>query len=151
MYAYIKERIQPAQRFAQERDPYFGVSGMKMNSAMIMKDDYFPSLKYGKNDADLGNYLTGTFTSHSSVGAGSNMPTATSLTVSEVFNWFNTKKWLLRISNSSLFGFGFTGFQASPGQHPCGRPDSCGSESGVRVAASQPTDLRDQRVRSDHD
>jgi hypothetical protein len=111
VYAFIKERIQPQQRFAQEKDPYFGVTGMKMNSAMIMKDDYFPSLKYGKNDPDLGNYLTSTFTSHSSVGSGSNMPTATSLTVGEVFNWFNTKKWLLRISNSSLFGFGFTGFK----------------------------------------
>jgi hypothetical protein len=111
VYAYIKERIQPQQRFAQERDPYFGVNGMKMNSAMIMKDDYFPSKKYGKNDPDLGNYLTSTFTSHSTVGSGSNMPTATTLNVNEVFNWFNTKKWLLRISNSSLFGFGFTGFK----------------------------------------
>ncbi len=111
IYAYIKERIQPQQRFAQERDPFFGVSGMKMNSAMLLKDDYFPSAKYGKNDPDLGNYLTSTFTSHSSVGTGSNMPTATTLTVGEVFAWFNTKKWLLRISNSSLFGFGFTGFK----------------------------------------
>ena len=111
VYAYIKERIQPQQRFAQERDPYFGVSGMKMNSAMIMKDDYFPSLKYGKNDPDLGNYLTANFTSHSTTGANSNMPTSTLLHPTEVFNWFNTKKWLLRISNSALYGFGFTGFK----------------------------------------
>jgi hypothetical protein len=113
VYAYIKERIQPQQRFAQERDPYFGTSGMRMNSAMIMKDDYFPSLRYGKNDPLLGNYLTSTFTSNSSTGSGSNMPTSTVLTVGEVFNWFNTKKWLLRISNSSLFGFGFTGFKVA--------------------------------------
>lgn len=111
VYAYIKERIQPQQRFAQERDPYFGASGMKMNAAMIMKDDYFPSKRYGKNDPDLGNYLTSTFTSAATVGAGSNMPTSTTLQVNEVFNWYNTKKWLLRISNSSLFGFGFTGFK----------------------------------------
>lgn len=111
VYAFIKERIQPQQRFAQERDPYFGVSGMKMNSAMIMKDDYFPSLKYGKNDPDLGNYLTANFTSHSSVGAGSNMPTSVTIQPNEVFNWYNTKKWMLRISNSALFGFGFTGFK----------------------------------------
>jgi len=109
--ASIKERIQPQQRFAQERDPYFGVNGMKMNSAMIMKDDYFPSARYGKNDPNLGSWLTSTFTSNSSVGDGSNMPTSTVLTVGEVFNWFNTKKWLLRISNSSLFGFGLTGFK----------------------------------------
>lgn len=111
VYAYIKERIQPQQRFAQERDPYFGVSGMKMNSAMIMKDDYFPSLRYGKNDPDLGSWLTSNFTSHASVGAGSNMPTGITLKPTEVFAWLNTKKWMLRISNSSLFGFGFTGFK----------------------------------------
>ena len=111
VYAFIKERIQPQQRFAQERDPYFGVSGMKMNAAMIMKDDYFPSLRYGQNQAQIGNWLTTSFTSPSTVGANSNMPTTTSCTVNEVFNWFNTKKWLLRISNSSLFGFGFTGFK----------------------------------------
>lgn len=111
VYAYIKERIQPQQRFAQERDPYWGVSGMKMNSAMIMKDDYFPSLRYGQNNPQLGNWLSASFTSASTVATGSNMPASTSLNASEVFNWYNTKKWLLRISNSSLFGFGFTGFK----------------------------------------
>lgn len=111
IYAYIKERIQPQQRFAQERDPYFGVSGMKMNSAMIMKDDYFPSKKYGKNDPNLGNYLTSTFTSPAAPGSGSNMPASTTINVNEVFVWYNTKKWLLRVSNSSLYGFGFTGFK----------------------------------------
>jgi hypothetical protein len=110
VYAYIKERIQPQQRFAQERDPYFGVSGMKMNSAMIMKDDYFPSLKYGKNDPNIGNWLTSTFSS-GTPASGSNMPASTTCTVGEVFVWYNTKKWLMRISNSSLFGFGFTGFK----------------------------------------
>lgn len=111
VYAYIKERIQPQQRFAQERDPYFGVSGMKMNSAMILKDDYFPSLRYGQNDPNLGNWLTAGFTSAATPSSFSNMPASTALTPGEVFNWFNTKKWLLRISNSSLFGFGFTGFK----------------------------------------
>lgn len=110
-YAYIKERIQPQQRFAQERDPYFGVSGMKMNSAMIMKDDYFPSVRYGKNDPDLGSYLPVAFTSPGTVGSISNMPVSTVLQPGESFLWLNTKKWLLRVSNSSLFGFGFTGFK----------------------------------------
>jgi len=110
-YAYIKERIQPQQRFAQEKDPYFGVTGMKMNSAMIMKDDYFPSVRYGKNDPDLGNYLPTSFTSPASVGSISNMPTNATIQPGESFLWLNTKKWLLRVSNSSLFGFGFTGFK----------------------------------------
>lgn len=110
VYAFIKERIQPAQRFAQERDPYFGVSGMRMNSAMILKDDYFPSLKFGQNNPDLGNYLTSTFTSPGTVGVGSNMPTSTSLTVGEVLAMFNTRKWLFRISDDPEYGGGFSGF-----------------------------------------
>jgi hypothetical protein len=36
--AYIKERMQPQQRFAQEKDPVWGVSGFRFNSAMILKD-----------------------------------------------------------------------------------------------------------------
>ena len=110
VYAFIKERIQPAQRFTQEKDPYFGVTGMRMNSAILLKDDYFPSLRYGANDPDLGNYLTSSFTSPATVGATSNMPTSTSLTVGEVFAWFNTSKWLFRVSDSREFGFGFSGF-----------------------------------------
>jgi hypothetical protein len=110
VYAFIKERIQPQQRFAQERDPYFGCSGMRHNSAMILKDDYFPSLKFGQNDPDLGNWLTGTFTSPGTVGTGSNMPTATLLTVGEVLAMFNTRKWLFRISDDPEYGFGFSGF-----------------------------------------
>jgi hypothetical protein len=110
VYAFIKERIQPQQRFAQERDPYFGCSGMRHNSAMILKDDYFPSLKFGQNDPDIGNWLTGTFTSPGTVGTGSNMPTSTLLTVGEVLAMFNTRKWLFRISDDPEYGFGFSGF-----------------------------------------
>jgi hypothetical protein len=110
VYAFIKERIQPQQRFGQERDPYFGVSGMKMNSAMILKDDYFPSTKFGKNDPDLGNYLAGTYTSPGTVGTGSNMPTSQTLTVGEVLCMFNTRKWLFRISDDPEYGGGFSGF-----------------------------------------
>jgi hypothetical protein len=110
LYAYIKERIQPQQRFSQERDPFFGVSGMRHNSAMILKDDYFPSLKFGVNNPDLGNYLTSSFTSPAAVGTQSNMPTQTVCTVGEVLAMFNTKKWLFRISDDPEYGFGFSGF-----------------------------------------
>jgi hypothetical protein len=111
--AFVKERIQPQQRFSQERDPYFGASGFKMNSAMVLKDDYFPSATYGEARQG-GNFLTSSFTSPGTVGATSNMPTSTALTVGELFCWFNTDKWIFRVSNSRLFGFGWTGFK--PGQ-----------------------------------
>lgn len=107
----IKERMQPQQRFAQEKDPDFGLHGFRFNNALILKDDLFPSLKYGSARGNGGSFLTSTFTSPAAVGANSNMPTSTSCTVGEVFAWFNTNSWALRISDSARFGFGFTGFK----------------------------------------
>jgi hypothetical protein len=107
-YAFVKERIQPQQRFAQERDPYWGVSGMRINSAMFLKDDYFPSTKFGTNDPDLGNYLASTFSAVA--GAKGNQPVTGTITVGEVLCMFNTRKWLFRVSDDPEFGFGFSGF-----------------------------------------
>ncbi len=112
VYAGIKNRIQPAQRFAQERDPYFGVAGMKMNNATILKDDYAPSLRYGQNHAILGNYLTSTFVVPATVTTDSSLPVAgTTATVGEVFHWINSSKHVFYIAEDPLFGFGFTGFK----------------------------------------
>jgi hypothetical protein len=103
--------MQTQQRFQQERDPIWGVTGFRFNNAMILKDDYFPSLKYGVNDPDLGNYLTGTFdTTGMAPSCKVGFPANTVCTVGEVFCWFNTKKWLFRVSNSRVYGFGFSGF-----------------------------------------
>lgn len=110
-YALIKERMQVQQRFAQEKDPYWGVNGLRFNSAMVLKDDYFPSLKYGVNDPNLGNYLTGTFVVPADVSALSGLPeVGTTVTVGEVFCWFNTKNILQRITDDAEYGFGFSGF-----------------------------------------
>ena len=106
----VKERMQPQQRFTQERDPYFGASGFRFNNAMILKDDLFPSLRYGQS-RPTGSFLTADFTSPGTVGANSNMPTTTTIKAAEVFCWFNTNTWALRISDSPRFGFGFTGFK----------------------------------------
>lgn len=107
--AYMKERLQNQQRFAQEKDPVWGVTGFRFNNALILKDDYFPSTKYGKNDADLGNFLAATFTS-GTPASGSNMPAQTVCTVGEVFCWFNTAKWLFRVADDPEYGFGWSGF-----------------------------------------
>jgi hypothetical protein len=77
---------------------------------MVMKDDYFPSLRYGKNDPILGNYLTSTFTSPSSPASSSNMPGSTVCTVGEVFCFFNTFDFLFRVTDNEEYGFGFSGF-----------------------------------------
>lgn len=116
-YAYGKEHIQIQQRFAQEKDPVWGASGWRFNSAMVLKDDYFPSLKYGVNDPNLGNYLTSTFVSPGTTANGgtaaaaSNLPVSgTTTVVGEVVVMFNTKYIYLRISDDPEYGYGFSGF-----------------------------------------
>lgn len=108
--AYIKEKMVVQQRFQQERDPVWGVTGFRLNNAMVLKDDYFPSLRYGQNDPILGNWLTSTFTSPASPSAQSGLPVSTVCTVGEVFCFFNTFDWLFRITDDELYGFGFSGF-----------------------------------------
>lgn len=110
-YAYMKERIQVQQRFNQERDPLWGVNGFRFNSAMVLKDDYFPSLKYGADDPDLGNYLTSTFVVPAGASSRSNLPVqGTTVTVGEVITMFNTKQMLFRLTDDPEYGFGFSGF-----------------------------------------
>jgi len=108
--AYIKEKLVVQQRFQQERDPVWGVTGFRFNNAMILKDDYFPSLRYGKNDPILGNYLTANFTSAAAPAAASNLPANKVCTPGEVFCFFNTFDELFRVTDSEEFGFGFGGF-----------------------------------------
>jgi hypothetical protein len=108
--AYIKEKMVVQQRFQQERDPVWGVTGFRLNNAMILKDDYFPSLRYGRNDPILGNYLTSSFTSSAAPASASNLPAATTIQVGEVFCFFNTFDWLFRVTDNEEFGFGFSGF-----------------------------------------
>jgi hypothetical protein len=117
LYAYIKEKIQPQQRFAQERDPFWGTDGMRINSAMFLADEYFPSLKFGANDPDLGNYLTGTFTSPGTTANGGTAAAASNLPpsgipvqVGEVMAMFRMADFLLRIPDNPVYGWGFSGF-----------------------------------------
>lgn len=109
--AYIKEKLVVSQRFAQEKDPVWGVMGFRLNNAMVLKDDYFPSLRYGKADPVLGSNLTGTFAVPATATAASGLPVAaTVVTVGEVFCLFNTFDWLFRVTDNEEFGFGFSGF-----------------------------------------
>lgn len=108
--AYIKEKMVVQQRFQQERDPVWGVTGFRLNNAMILKDDYFPSLRYGQTHAVLGSNLTGTIAIGASPSAGSGLPANTTVTVGEVFCFFNTFDFLFRVTDNEEFGFGFSGF-----------------------------------------
>lgn len=116
--AYVKEKLVVQQRFAQERDPVWGVMGFRFNNAMILKDDYFPSLKYGlSNRAGGQSNLTATFVSPGTTANGgtadsrSNLPVSgTTVTVGEVLCFFNTFDFLFRVTDNEEFGFGFSGF-----------------------------------------
>lgn len=115
--SYIKEKLQVQQRFQQERDPVWGVMGFRFNNAVILKDDYFPSLKYGQNDPILGNWLTSTFVSPGTTANGGTAAAASNLPVSgitvnvgEVFTFFNTFDHMFRVSDNEEYGFGFSGF-----------------------------------------
>lgn len=114
---YIKNTMQVQQRFAQETDPRYGFEGVKLNKMLITKDDYAPSLAYGVNDPQLGNYLTGTITNTLTGTPAGGFPiqsAAASLTVGEVLFMINTDTWKLRLSTNPQYQFGFTGFK--PGQ-----------------------------------
>jgi hypothetical protein len=109
VWAYILERIQPQQRFQMERDPIFGATGFKFMNAMILKDDYFLSSKYGQNDPILGSWLTGKVTP-AAPAAASGFPTGVECTIGEVFAWINTKTLSLHVTDSQEYGFGWSGF-----------------------------------------
>jgi hypothetical protein len=116
--AYIKEKLVVQQRFQQERDPVWGVMGFRFNNAMVLKDDYFPSAKYGLASRAGGqSFLTGTFASPGTTANGgtadatSNLPASgNTCTVGEVFCFFNTFDLLFRVTDNEEFGFGWSGF-----------------------------------------
>jgi hypothetical protein len=111
--AQIKSQMVVQQRFQQERDPVWGVTGFRFNNAMVLKDDYFPSSRYGGTDPVLGSWQTGTIAVGASPSTQSGLPANTTVTVGGVFNFFNTFDFLFRISDSEQYGGGFSGFVPS--------------------------------------
>lgn len=110
----LKNTLQVQQRFNQETDPRYGFEGVRLNKALITKDDYCPSAYYGVNDPDLGNYLTGTITNTlvgTPAGQFPNSTDAPTLTVGEVLFMLNTDTWILRVSTDPEYQFGWTGFK----------------------------------------
>lgn len=117
----IKNTMQVAQRFQQERDPRYGFEGVLLNSMRITKDDYAPSALpsaggSGSSDPILGNWTTGTiaYTDPGVATRGTFPASNVTLTVAELIFMLNTDTWILRISDDEEFQFGWTGFK--PGQ-----------------------------------
>jgi hypothetical protein len=109
-HGYVLQRMQPQQRFAQEQDPIWGASCFRFRQALMMVDEYAPSLVYGENHSILGSNLTGSFTTPGSPTSASQLPSSTSVTVGEVFMWINTRTWLFRLTDDEEYGFGWSGF-----------------------------------------
>src|SRR5215469_9003631 len=117
VYSFAKSRMQVQQRFTQEKDPYWGVTGFRFNNAMFLRDDYAPSAakRFGKNQPGIGNWTTTTFTTTAiTPAAASNMPAGVAtLITGEVLVVANTRKIFFEVTNSRLHGFGFTGFKVA--------------------------------------
>lgn len=113
--------IQTQYRIAENvQDPYWGGSAFKFRNALVVVDEYIPSLKNGLTDDEnfgLGGYKTSSFTNPLSGTPKNNFPNssaAASLTVGETM-WFLNTEWMkLRISDSEEFGFGLSGFMQLP-------------------------------------
>jgi hypothetical protein len=102
------------------QDPYWGGDGFKFRKAIVVADEYAPSLSSGLTDDEnfgLGNYKTGSFANPLAGTPKNGFPNSTAaanLTVGETM-WFLNTEWMkLRISDSEEFGFGFSGFMQLP-------------------------------------
>lgn len=114
-FAYILEREEVKQRYAQETNPRIGMTGVKVMDAFIHVDKLAPSTKYG-TILPSGLSLTTSIkpvpfttpTLSAAQSAVSNMPSATQVTPGEVFFWFRLKDWKIRPSADPEYDHNFT-------------------------------------------
>lgn len=121
LHSMAMEQLEPNYRYSSsERDPYWGGTGFKFRNAIVVIDEYAPSLRNGMTDDQnfgLGNYLTSSFTNPLTGTPANNFPNSTqaaNLTVGEVVFCFNTDYWFFRISDDPEYAFGFSGFMGVP-------------------------------------
>jgi hypothetical protein len=117
LFAYLLERQETKQRFAQETNPRIGLTGIKIMNAYIHVDKLCPSTKYG---AILPSGLSmttsikpSTFTLTSMTAAQvavSGFPASSTPTINpgEVFFWFRFKGWKIRPSADPEYNHNFT-------------------------------------------
>lgn len=96
---YIRQRFQPQQK-VEGPDPNIGFKGLKFNGATIMQSQYCPGTGISASSDPIAvAFMT-------QLGA-----TAYRTLTAETFFWLNTKFFKLYVSDSPLYGFGFTGFK----------------------------------------
>lgn len=120
-HAFMWNKLEPEFRYTDSvTDPYWGGSGFMFRKAYVMVDEHCPSLIDGKSDAQnygLGNYLTGTINPNPVAVTKNFFPVvgnAATLSVGEVIILMNTNRLVFRVSDSPMYGFGFSGFMGTP-------------------------------------
>jgi hypothetical protein len=115
LYAYLLERQEPKQRFAQEKDVDIGMSGIKILDAMIFEEKLAPSTKYGQilpsglsQTTSIKPAAFTTPTLSATQSAISNYPSATSCKPGEPFFWLRVKGWKIRPAADAEYNFNFT-------------------------------------------
>jgi hypothetical protein len=117
LFAYLLERQEVKQRFAQETNARIGLTGMKFLDAYIHYDKLCPSTKYGQILPSGLSQTTAikpsTFTNPTLTAAQtaiSNFPTGGGQTINpgEIFFWFRLKGWKIRPSNDPEYNHNFT-------------------------------------------
>lgn len=115
-YSYIKERFQAQQRFNDSQTVAFGFTGMKFNSATILRSRYAPGSVIASATANTTNKVANQFLNYSTSGVVATYPTL-AVSSSETIWMLNVRDpWMrLWIVDDPLFGGGFTGFKVSQG------------------------------------
>lgn len=115
LFAYLLDRQEVKQRFAQETDARIGLTGIKVMNAYIHVDKLCPSTKYGSilpsGMSQTVSIAPAAFTTPSLTApqtAISNFPSSTSVTPGEVFFWFRLKGWKIRPSTDPEYNHNFT-------------------------------------------
>jgi hypothetical protein len=113
LYAYLLERLEPKQRYAEEQDVNMGMVGIRVMNALIMVDKLCPSTKYGQILPSGLSQTTAikpsTFTSAASgISSISNLPANKTINPGEPFFWLRTKGWKVRPTSDPEYNFNFT-------------------------------------------
>lgn len=114
-------KLEPQFQYTESvTDPYWGGTGFKFRKAYVMVSEHCPSLVDGLSDADnygLGNYLTGTINPNPVAVTKNFFPVvgnAATLSVGETYWGLNSRRLIFRVSDSPVYGFGFSGFMGTP-------------------------------------
>jgi hypothetical protein len=117
LFAYLLEREETKQRFAQETNPRIGMTGIRVMDAYIHVDKLAPSTKYGTilpsglsqtTSIKPTPFLATVAANANSAISNFNVGNAVTYNPGEVFFWFRVKGWKVRPSADPEYNHNFT-------------------------------------------